>query len=170
MHGRIPLLTLLALLLLAAPAAARTRNVDLPRLFHHQIAEIHRADGVAPVLLPQTMPSDFRRHYPSGGTEGGDWFLSIGAVRDCGGATACFVASFSGQRGERPVGRIRVRLRGGRTGYFKALSCGASCSPPSVEWVQRGVLYAIQANVGTRRTEKRILLRMANSAIKHGPR
>jgi hypothetical protein len=31
-------------------------------------------------------------------------------------------------------------------------------------------LYTIQARVGTKSTERRMLIRMANSAILHGPR
>ena len=30
--------------------------------------------------------------------------------------------------------------------------------------------YSIQANVGTKKTERRILVKMANEAITHGPR
>jgi hypothetical protein len=63
-----------------------------------------------------------------------------------------------------------VRLAGGRTGKFSPLSCGASCAPPRIEWKVRGSTYAIQAVVGTRKTERRILVRMANSAIRNGPR
>jgi hypothetical protein len=55
-------------------------------------------------------------------------------------------------------------------GRFTPLSCGASCSPPRIEWSERGATYGIQANVGTQRTERRILVRMANSAIRTGPR
>jgi hypothetical protein len=36
--------------------------------------------------------------------------------------------------------------------------------------VEGGVLYTIAANVGTKATERRLLVRMANSAIKRGPR
>jgi len=41
----------------------------------------------------------------------------------------------------------------------------ASCSPPSIEWRERHALYSIQAKVA-----KRELVRMANSAIRNGPR
>ena len=158
------------LLVLAAPASAgSTRQVDLPRLFAGELATI-RAGTDVPVLLPQKLPSESRRHVPSGGADERGWTLAIGAVPDCGGATACFIASFSATRGERPHFRRRVTLSGGQVGYFKALSCGASCSPPVIEWYRAGVLYAIQATVGTQRTERRLLIRMANSAIRSGPR
>jgi len=68
-------------------------------------------------------------------------------------------------RGGRPSGRRTVRLARGRTGHYRPLSCGASCSPPSVEWRERHARYSVQAKVG-----KRELVRMANSAIRNGPR
>jgi len=42
--------------------------------------------------------------------------------------------------------------------------------PPRIEWKERGATYGIQANVGTKNTERRILIRMANEAIRNGPR
>lgn len=63
-----------------------------------------------------------------------------------------------------------MRLANQITGYFKPLSCGASCSPPSIEWLSEGILYEIQADAGSRRTEKRRLITLADSAIKNGPR
>jgi hypothetical protein len=65
-----------------------------------------------------------------------------------------------------PFGRTAVRLANGRRGRFTPLSCGASCSPPQIQWRERGATYAIQADVGTPRT----LVRMANEAIRSGPR
>jgi len=52
----------------------------------------------------------------------------------------------------------------------RTLSCGASCSPPTIEWRERGATFSIQANVGTRKTQRRVFKRMANSAIRNGPR
>jgi hypothetical protein len=156
-------------LVLAGLAAAATRDVDLPRLFAKQIRSAKEHTGV-PVRLPQKLPSDFSHHYPEGEAHSGRWTFDIGAVRNCHLATACFIAQFRGVRGGRPGNVRKVTLVGGRTGYFRPLSCGASCSPPSIEWRQHGVLYTIQANVGGKRTERRILVRMADSAIRHGPR
>ena len=66
--------------------------------------------------------------------------------------------------------RARSELAGGRTGYFKPLTCGASCSPPVIEWMEDDVLYWIQAHAGTRKQEKKRLRRMANSRLPHGAR
>jgi hypothetical protein len=36
--------------------------------------------------------------------------------------------------------------------------------------VQNGVLYEVEGKLGTQRTERTVLTRLANSAIKNGPR
>src|SRR3954462_4581405 len=162
---RRPLLLALALVAVFAPAAGgATRSIDLPQLFPTQLDRAH-AQTEVPILLPQTMRSDFRRHFPEGRAQPGAWRFDIGAARDCNQATACFVAEFTALRGGRPRGRRTVRLARGRTGHYRPLSCGASCSPPSVEWRERHARYSIQAKV-----TKRELLRMADSAIRNGPR
>jgi hypothetical protein len=164
---RLILAALTALLVMAAPAAAKTYDVPA------ELADV--LPGVAaktrvPVLLPDRMPYEDTRLYASGSGRRRAWSLSLAAAPDCGGATACFVAEFSARKGARPYGARKVRLRGGRTGWFQPLSCGASCAPPSISWRQHGAAYVIQANVGTKSTERRILVRMANQAIRAGAR
>ena len=71
---------------------------------------------------------------------------------------------------QRHQGREALRprkatLANGRKGRFNPLSCGGSCSPPSVTWKERGVVYEIQAD-----TTRARLVRMANDAIRRGPR
>jgi len=157
------LVPLLAALALAGPSA------DLNTLFADTLPAV-KAKTPIPILLPDAMPSDYDALYPSGFGSRREYSIGLGAVEDCGGATACFVADFSGRKGGRPFGRGKVTLRGGRHGRYQPLSCGASCSPPSISWKQGGVTYSIQANVGTQKTSRRILVKMANEAIKHGPR
>jgi hypothetical protein len=156
-------------MLLLLPAAAPAKTLDLPTLFEDVLPEVKDRTEV-PVLLPQRYVSESRRHVPSGTGRKRGYTLSIASMRGCGGATACFVADFSAQRGEEPHYTDEVRLTGGRTGYFKPLTCGASCSPPAIEWVDDGVLYWIQAHAGTERQERKRLKRMANSALRHGAR
>ena len=93
------------------------------------------------------------------------WGLQVGAVENCGGATACFIASFSARERGRPFGPRRVELARGRVGRFKPLTCGASCAPPTIEWRERGATYRIEAKFRGRQ-----VIRMANSAIRNGPR
>ena len=156
---------LLATLLLAVLApAASAREIDVPKRFATQL-ERARTQTTVPILLPQTMRSDFRRFFPEGRATAGAWRFDLGAVRRCNQATACFIAEFKGVRDGRPAGKRTIRLSRGRTGYYHRGSCGASCTPPSIEWRERHSLYSIQAKVG-----KRELVRMANSAIRNGPR
>jgi hypothetical protein len=154
--------------LLAALAAA-THTVNLPKVFAHALPRV-KAHTSVPVLLPERFTSEFAHVFPSGGGTRREWSLELGAVRHCGGADACFVADFTGRRSGRPFGRTRVRLARGRTGWFTPLSCGASCAPPQIQWRERGATFGIQARVGGARTERRDLVRLANSAIRHGPR
>jgi hypothetical protein len=156
-------------LLLLLPAAAPAKTLDLPTLFEDVLPKVKDRTEV-PVLLPQQYRSESEVNVPSGSGRTRGYTLSISAIRGCGGAGACFLAEFGAQRGEQPHYTRKVALTGGRTGYFKPLSCGASCSPPAIEWVEDGVLYWIQADAGTKRQEKKRLRRMANSAIRHGAR
>ena len=155
--------------LLLAPAAASAKTIDLPDLFANVLPRV-KAKTEVPVLLPQRYITDAKKNFPSGSATKKRYTLSIGAIRHCGGATACFVADFAARRGAKPSFARKVKLAGGRTGYFKPLTCGASCSPPMLEWRQGGVLYWIQAHAGTAKQEKRRLRRLANSAIRHGAR
>ena len=165
------ILALAALGLLAAPAvaAAPTQTVDVPARLADQIATAKDRSRV-PVRLPATMTVEKGDLFPSGTARRNSWAMGLDAVEDCGGANACFVAAFTGERDATPFGRTRVRLRGGRRGYFTPLSCGGSCSPPQIQWRMGSTLYTIQARVGGVKTEKRLLMRMANSAILHGAR
>jgi hypothetical protein len=157
------------MLAVLAVAAVATHNVDLPKKFAHTLPRV-KAHTSVPILLPQRFPSKFRRVFPSGSGVRDHWFLTLGAVRNCNDATACFVADFEGHRGGRPFGQRRVRLARGRVGRFQPLSCGGSCSPPSISWRERGCTFLIQANVAGPGSDRRVLTRLANSAIRHGPR
>ena len=165
MVSRTLLICACALLALAPSASAATRDVDLPALFTKQIARAKERTTV-PILLPQKLRSDFKRHHPAGKANAGGWHFDIGAVRGCHTATVCFIAEFRGIRGAKPSAPRTLRLARGRTGYFRPSKCGASCSPPSIKWRERGTLFSISAKVAGRRP----LVRMANSAIRNGPR
>src|SRR5215218_3470355 len=155
--------------ILALTAALAGPTVDLPALFDGELDRIAPKTDV-PILLPQRMPDEFEEYFPTGFGRKRSWGLQLGAAKGCGGATACFIASFSGREGGRPFGARWVTLAGGRVGRFKPMSCGASCSPPSISWKQHGATYSIQAKVATEATEVRVFKRMANSAIRNGPR
>lgn len=65
-----------------------------------------------------------------------------------------------------------VTLEGGIRGYYLEQSCGGSCSPPRLQWQFRNVLYQISFFVNSTDVDQdeRIVVGMANSAIKAGPR
>jgi len=155
--------------ILALTAALAGPTVDVPKLLDGELDRIAPKTDV-PILLPQRMPDEFDEYFPTGFGRQRSWGLQLGAAPGCGGATACFIASFKGREGGRPFGARRVELARGRVGRFKPMSCGASCSPPSISWKERGATYSIQAKVGTEATEVRVFKRMANSAIRNGPR
>jgi len=165
---RRSLILTVVVLALVPTAFAATHSVTLPTVFKSQLATLH-GKGIGPILLPQTMPISGKHVYPSVTTLGHGYELDLGAVKGCRGANACFVAEFSASR-RKPFGPTRVTLAHGIIGHFKPLTCGGSCSPPSIEFVQSGFTYSIQANVGTEKTEESILISMANSAITHGAR
>ncbi|MDQ5808757.1 MAG: hypothetical protein M3320_08790, partial [Actinomycetota bacterium] len=125
-----------------------------------------------PIRLPRTINLDYDRNVFGAGSRGaGTYTFDVNATAECG-ANACFLAQFSGEEGGEPAFRREVDLAGGRTGYYKPLTCGGSCSPPMIQWVQGGVLYSIQAKLGVsgRVKQRAAMVRAANSAIRSRPR
>jgi hypothetical protein len=158
-------------LALSAPAtaSAATYVYDVPDLVERPLDAV-RKTAKFDVLLPSQFTSEHRKLYSQGSGRAGSYRFDIGSVKGCGTATACFVASFRARRGGKATNTRKVKLRGGRRGYFRPLKCGASCGAPSLQWVQDGVLYTIEGKFGTKKTERRVLIRLANSAIGKGPR
>jgi hypothetical protein len=110
--------------------------------------------------------------FATGGAGGGrvpGYDLEIGAVKHCGGANACFVADFTAATDGKVFGK-RVTVKGASRAGFVRLSCGASCSPPQIDFLWHGVLYTIQANLNTKQTDRAALIAAAQSAISAGPR
>lgn len=166
---RLFLLTALAALLLPASASAATYSFDVAQLVEKPLIAVKKATNI-PVLLPSRMTTEQRRLFSEGRGRANRYEFEIGAIKDCGTATACHVAGFRARKGGEPSATRKVALAKGRTGYYRPTSCGASCAAPSIEWVQGGVLYEIEAKLGTQRTERKILTRLANSAIRNGAR
>jgi hypothetical protein len=167
--ARLLALALGAFVLLTSAAAAQT--VDVPSRLSSVLPDAQSAGVV--VLLPSRINLDYRsggRIYTDGDGDrkGGRYELELSGAKGCDGSTACFLAEFTGERG-RPLGyrSTNVSLAQGIRGYYKALSCGGSCSPPSIQWIQKGIRYEIQANA---LGGKKAFVSMANSAINHGNR
>jgi hypothetical protein len=153
-------------LTLALPATASARLYDLPARAAPVVAKIKRQTQV-PVLLPARIDLDFggKLFVTGGGTRAG-WDLELAGATPCG-ANACSLATFTAERGA-PLGPgRRVRIRPGVVGRYLPLSCGGSCSPPSLAFRRGGVRYAIQAKV---LHGARSLVAAARTALDHGPR
>lgn len=155
-------------LLVAGPAVASPTT--LPALFAKQVRATNAAAKAPPVLLPRSLPLDARHLYPSGGPSGKRYELEIGALKDCRGANACFVAGFTAAPGASVSGK-KVTVKGATQAGFHPLSCGASCSPPQIQFAVHGITYTIQANLKkTAKGDRGTLIRAAESAISAGPR
>ena len=158
--------------LLAVPATAGdTGIVKPPSIFKSKLAGVKSDSGID-VYLPTrlrvfTRPSRVRG---TATAESGTYSLDLGIGRNCGGANACYVANFTGTRGQKAALGRRVRLADGRTARWKGITCGASCSPAEIQWVEDGVLYTIATKSVTSGKEKATLVKLANEAIKAGPR
>ncbi len=159
---------------LAASAASRVtvRRVALARGLRRPIAAIERLTTV-PVLLPDEVLIDVPRGHGveqkwSANRRG--WQISLGIGPRCGGANACFVGQFTAARGGRLTFRTRVRLHGGTIGRYKPSTCGASCSPPEIQWKVRDVLYDVQFRAAGSGSDKQKLVAIADSALAAGPR
>lgn len=153
---------------LAVPAGALAASYDVPDALGPTLDRVD-ARTPLPVLVPSSIQLDFDgRLYASGGGSRNAYDIGLDGAKDCGGANACFLASFRAERGGTFAYRTRLKLRGGIPAAFKPLSCGGSCSPPAIQFRRSGVLYEIQAKVpGNARAR---LVAAANSALAAGPR
>jgi hypothetical protein len=164
-------LAALAVLCAAATASASTSGpIDLPTVAAKQIRIIDGKTRV-PILLPTRLPWSGRvpRLYPVGWTTRGGWGLALDAAPQCGGANACFVASFEATSGGRLPARSNLRLPGSESAYYLPIRCGASCGPASIWFVADGVLHAWQLKEPPA-GGKAAMARLAASAIDFGPR
>ena len=159
-----------AAIAVAAAAAGPSASVDLLKAFRQELPKVKRASTV-PVLLPRSLrvSTTYRRVFATGGVERGGWVLSLAADPRCGGANACFIASFEGRRGGSLPDRPNVRLRDGTRAVYRPISCGASCAPASLWFVRGGVLYGWQVK-SPPRSARAALVAMANEALLAGPR
>jgi hypothetical protein len=165
----------IAVLALAAVAVvpalgANSGNVNVPAKFKSIIPKVRAKSGVA-VRLPSTIHVDVKpsKTFADGSATKKSYFLELDAVKNCHGANACFLATFSGQRGGKPQFKKTVSLTHGITGYFRPITCGASCAPAFIQWKQGNTLYEIE-NKGVGKNQKASMINLANSAILGGAR
>lgn len=151
-----------------ALAASSEGDVNVPKKFSALLPKVKRKSGLA-VRLPSKIhvfvkPS---KTFAASSASRKRYILELDAAKGCNGANVCFLASFSGTRGGTPAFKKTVSLAHGITGYYKPVTCGASCSPAFIQWKEGGVLYEIE-NKGA--GKKSAMAALANSAIRGGDR
>ncbi len=163
--------SLAAVATLAAPVlGASERNVNLLTAAKPQIAKINAKTSV-PVLLPRSVPLvGVGKVYPDWGAGPKSWLLILSLARNCGGANACFSATFEATRGKALPAKSNARLANGDRAWYRRSTCGANCSPWSLSFVHAGVLYSWQIKQLPPQNTKAIILRLANEAVAAGPR
>jgi len=124
--------------------AASTPPVTVAHLLRSRITLVKQHDGGVPVLLPTTMLLG-SPDYTASSASRGSYRLEIDGAEPCNGANVCLYALFTAVRGGRRYGSA-VKLTHHIHGRFAGIQCGAVCSPASIDWIERGVLYTIEAN------------------------
>jgi hypothetical protein len=151
--------------------AAPTDSANLLQTFRKQLPTI-KSKTTVPVLLPRSLPFGDKvpRLFATGTASARGWALDLAGAPGCGRATACFLASFEGRRGGRLPRTANLRLAGGQPALYKGITCGASCSPATLWFTYRGVLYTWQHKDPPAKNTRAALARLAAEAIQAGPR
>lgn len=154
------------------PAAAGAKSYDVPAVMGDTLIALVEQTPVG-VLLPQTLPLGFggKLYATADASTATSWSVTLAAAPDCNGANVCSMAYLSGNLKGKRSNKVKVRLADGKNGWFRGLSCGASCSPPSIQFVRQKTLYEISAKVVQKgKSDRQILTAAANSAIRNGNR
>ena len=162
---------LAVLLALTLAPGVQAAPVDVAESLGDELQRVAERTDV-PIRLPATIDLGWDGEVHASGDGGRRRYsFDLAGAPDCGGANACFLAQFQGERGGTPAFRRRAPLIRGITGYYKPVTCGASCSPAMIQWRQGGVLYSIQAKLDASGVAaRRAMVRAANSAIRSAPR
>lgn len=159
----------------SAVAAASSSNVAVAHLLRSRVAAVKQQDGGIPVLLPTTMALG-SPDYTASSASHSSYKLEIAAAKNCDTANVCLLAFFEGRRGGKRFGKP-VELAQGIEGAFATIQCGAACSPASIDWIESGVLYTIQANPAIEekpnvppKAFEEVFIEAADQAIEAGPR
>ena len=169
--SKLALIATLAAALLAVPAlASTTQNADVLKALAKQLPSVKKKTTVA-VILPASLPfaAKVPKLYATGAGSRNAWSFELDGAPFCGSANACSLASFEAKRGGKLPGKSNLKLAGGQPAFYKGITCGASCSPATLWFVYRGVLYAWQHKDPPADT-RAVLARLAAQAIAAGPR
>jgi hypothetical protein len=160
--------------LVATALATSSANALHPvQSFKTVLPKVKRQTKVA-VLLPATLPtagpSPHLYATGTGSAKGSD--LELAGAPNCGGADACFIASFVATKGGMLPSRssfVKLALAGGDPARYHPITCGGSCAPATLWFTHKGVLYSWQVKDAPRNA-KTAMATAADSAIAAGPR
>jgi hypothetical protein len=161
------LTVLLVAAVVAAPALAAGNRINVPKKFAKVLPKVRDKSGIA-VRLPSHVNVGIKARRVHGNVvtaQTGRYELDLGVGKNCNGANVCAIAYFFAEKGAKKTYKRKIGLAHGITGRYRRSMCGASCSPPAIQWKQKQVLYEIQL-----KSTKHRLVRAVNSAIKAGPR
>jgi hypothetical protein len=169
--SRLPLILALAGSLIAAAAAdaVTAQRLDVPKTLTRVLPGVASRTTV-PVRIPRYVYfGTSHRVFGAGAATARAYTLSLAFAQNCNGANACFAGDFTGRRGGSLAFRRHVSLAHGITGSFKPTSCGGSCSPPEIDWIQGGNRYSIQVKDTAGPSERAALIQLADQAIRRTP-
>ena len=161
----------------AVAARPNTTGGSVAPLFTEALAEVKQETEV-PVLLPNKVPAPGDSPLFARADASADRYaIDVGFAPNCRGG-ACAVGFFGGRQGSGDFYEIdeafseTVTLANGITGYYNPMQCGASCSPPVLEWEMGGVRYRFSCKVSGRDEEvaREKMVALANEAIAAGAR
>ena len=150
---------------------------SLPDIFVSVLAEV-KAKTRVPILLPTELPIPFRdaKNAIVYKATADEYTVSLYYESDLSGAdfAADFAAQNNPDHSPQELPNVRaVKLAGGIVGFFRPVSCGGSCAPANLWWEQGRTLYQIQLQLPpslSEQKQRRIVARVADSAILAGPR
>ena len=138
----------------------------------NQVLSALRGKTTIPIFLPSEVPFSTNKLYYQNKAEKNNYIVEMSLGIKCGGA--CYVGNISAERGgkiKEPPTTFRrgteyknITLANQTAGIFFQ-GCGAYCIA-IVEWEYQGVLYRVNMKNG----KEANLIKIANSAIKAGPR
>ncbi|MCW3014487.1 MAG: hypothetical protein JWO02_1579 [Solirubrobacterales bacterium] len=137
-----------------------------------------KAKTTLPILLPSVFPVTPLKGkplYSVVSAKAKRWDVVLGYVPACNGANVCAAGNLSVEKTARKLTSAdgsKVKLRDGVVGRYQPLSCGASCSAPSIAFRAHGVIVTYQLKLDLKKgeTDRGGFVKVANSALAGGLR
>jgi hypothetical protein len=159
------------------PASQAGHSQGLAQAFKPLLPQIKEKTKV-PIFLPSDIPQPIGKanYAVAGDLQADKYEISLYYELEIGDAG--FAAFFTGQAdakycAEKLLNVKEVMLARGTKGFFRRVSCGGSCAPANLWWMDGGVLYQIQLKLTpamSERAQENKIIAVANSAITAGPR